>query len=45
MFSQVGLTCPPLDTDGDGIPTSTDPDDDNDGMPDTYDSQHGCLNS
>ena len=32
-----------LDNDGDTIPDSSDPDDDNDGMPDTYEQANGCL--
>ncbi|MFQ5472552.1 MAG: plastocyanin/azurin family copper-binding protein, partial [Dehalococcoidia bacterium] len=32
-----------LDTDGDTIPDGQDPDDDNDGMPDTYEQENGCL--
>ncbi|UOG90787.1 MAG: carboxypeptidase regulatory-like domain-containing protein [Candidatus Thiothrix sulfatifontis] len=36
-----------LDTDGNGIGNNADPDDDNDGMPDTWEAQHGfdSLNS
>ena len=30
-----------LDTDGDGIGNNSDPDDDNDGMPDTWENQYG----
>lgn len=30
-----------LDTDGDGTPDVTDPDDDNDGMPDTWETENG----
>jgi len=32
------------DTDGDGIPNAVDPDDDNDGLPDTYEDQYAFLN-
>jgi len=34
-----------VDADGDGIPDSTDPDDDNDNLPDTYEDQYAFLNS
>ncbi len=43
MLSQVGETCPCPDNDGDGICDSADIDDDNDGMPDTYEALHSCL--
>ena len=32
---------PETDTDGDGIPNISDPDDDNDGMPDTWENDYG----
>ena len=32
-----------MDTDGDGIKNNLDPDDDNDGLPDTYENQHAFL--
>jgi len=33
-----------VDNDGDTIPNDQDPDDDNDGMPDTFELAHSCLN-
>lgn len=43
MLSQSGLQCSCPDFDGDGLCDDIDPDDDNDGMPDTYEEAHPCL--
>lgn len=43
MRGQIVAGAGELDSDGDTIPDSTDTDDDNDGMPDTYEELHGCL--
>ena len=43
MFGQLNVDAPPADNDGDTIPDNIDPDDDNDGMPDTYEQANGCL--
>ncbi len=40
----VKVDSPSLDTDGDGINDDVDTDDDNDGMPDTYEEQYPFLN-
>ena len=42
MFGQIVVPAG-ADNDGDTIPDSEDTDDDNDGMPDTFEAEHECL--
>jgi hypothetical protein len=39
--TQLSIALTPLDADHDGIPDETDPDDDNDGMSDPYETRYG----